>query len=347
MKFYNLILIILIIFIKTGNVLSDTNIFDVNNIEIEKEDQTTNDILADRAIKKGFKELIDKILLTKDIDKIKLLQFIEIKDLVTYYQVSNKIDGISNNKIIYNISFNKEKIHKLFYEKNISYSEISNKELFILPILKKNNKIYIYNKNFFYKKWNEIYDTELIEFILPLENIEIIQNINTFQNSLLNLDLKKIFHEYSNKNLAIILIEDTDSMEEKVYFKINVSGKNIIKNIKIKRLNSNKDVYNELIIKKVKEEIINLIKSQNLIDVRVPSYINVSFKITGRTNLFELNKRIKNIDLITNINVREFNNEFVFLKIKYLGKLDKIIRLLENQKIILKYKNEKWNLSIV
>ena len=33
------------------------------------------------------------------------------------------------------------------------------------------------------------------------------------------------------------------------------------------------------------------------------------------TNLFELNKRIKNIDLITNINVSEFNNEFVFLKI--------------------------------
>jgi hypothetical protein len=347
MKFYNLILIILIVFIKTGNVLSDTNIFDVNNIEIEKEDQTTNDILADRAIKKGFKKLLDNILLAKDIDKIKSLQFTEIKDLVTYYQVSSKIDGISNNKIIYNISFNKDKIHRLFYTNNISYSEISDKELFILPILKKNNQIYIYNKNFFYKKWNEIYNTELIDFILPLENIEIIQNVNTFQNSLLNLDLKKIFHEYSDKNLAIVLIEDTDSVEEKVYFKIKISGKDIIKNIKIKRLNSNKDRYNEIIITKVKEEIINLIKSQNLIDVQTPSYINVSFKITSQTNLFELNKRIRNIDLITNINIREFNNEFVFLKIKYLGKLDQIIRLLESQKIILEYKNEKWNLNIV
>ena len=46
---------------------------------------------------------------TKDIGKIKSLQFTEIKDLVTYYQVSSKIEGISNNKIIYNISFNKEK----------------------------------------------------------------------------------------------------------------------------------------------------------------------------------------------------------------------------------------------
>ena len=83
MKFYNLIFIILIVFFKTGNVLSDTNIFDVNNIEIEKEDQTTNEILADRAIKKGFKELIDKILLSKDIANYKIN--IDIKsDLYPY-----------------------------------------------------------------------------------------------------------------------------------------------------------------------------------------------------------------------------------------------------------------------
>ena len=119
MKFYNLILIILIIFIKTGNVLSDTNIFDVNNIEIEKEDQTTNDILADRAIKKGFKELIDKILLTKDIGKIKSLQFTEIKDLVNFLNKTGcnikwiskrslKIIGVSCiNKITYSVMFDR------------------------------------------------------------------------------------------------------------------------------------------------------------------------------------------------------------------------------------------------
>ena len=37
--------------------------------------------------------------------------------------------------------------------------------------------IFIYNKNFFYEKWNKLKKFELIEFILPLENIEIIQKI--------------------------------------------------------------------------------------------------------------------------------------------------------------------------
>ena len=36
-----------------------------------------------------------------------------------------------------------------------------------------------------------------------------------------------------------------------------------------------------------------------------------------------------------------------FLKIKYLGKLDKIIRQLENQKIILKLIDDQWSIKII
>ena len=62
MKSLIFIFCILIILFKTGNVLSDTNIFDVNNIEIEKKGKISNEVLANKAIKKGFKELITKIL---------------------------------------------------------------------------------------------------------------------------------------------------------------------------------------------------------------------------------------------------------------------------------------------
>ena len=53
--------------------------------------------------------------------------------------------------------------------------------MYVLPILIKDNELNIFNNNFFYENWNEIYDNDLIEFILPLENIEIIQNINIFE----------------------------------------------------------------------------------------------------------------------------------------------------------------------
>ena len=74
MKFHKLIIFILIVFFKTGNVLSDNDIFNVNNIEVEKKGKVNNELLANQAIKKGFKELINKILLKEDIEKIQQLK---------------------------------------------------------------------------------------------------------------------------------------------------------------------------------------------------------------------------------------------------------------------------------
>ena len=71
MKFNKKILIfILIVFFKTETLLSKNNLFNVNNIEIEKKDKITNNDLADKAIKKGFYQLIDKILLKNDREKL-------------------------------------------------------------------------------------------------------------------------------------------------------------------------------------------------------------------------------------------------------------------------------------
>ena len=152
MNSYKLIIFILVIFFKTGNVLSNTNIFDVNNIIVEKKGKTANEVLANQAIKKGFNKLINKILLENDIKKLQELKFSEIKELVTYYQISKEEIREQNiEQIKYNISFDKFKIHDLFYKKNISYSDISNKEIFILPILKKIIKFLFIIKIFFMK----------------------------------------------------------------------------------------------------------------------------------------------------------------------------------------------------
>ena len=347
MKFYNLILIILIVFLKTGNVLSKSDIFDVNNIQVEKRDGTTNISLANQAIKNGFDKLINKILLKEDLKKIKEISFSEIKELVNYYQVSDKRDEDTNlEKINFNISFDKDKIHELFYRKGISYSEISNKELFILPILKKDNKIFIYNKNIYYEKWNDYYETEQVEFILPLENIEIIENINKNKNNLLQLELSDLFKEYSKENLALVLIDEDNSKEKKIYFKVKILGKNTIKNFKISQLNLSKDELNKKIISEVKKEITYLVKSQNLIDVTLPSFLNVRLKVNNKNNLVELRARLKKIDSVENIYVQEFNNEIVTLKIKFLGNLDKIIRQLEKQNISLKLIGDQWSIQI-
>ena len=51
---------------------------------------------------------------------------------------------------------------------------------------------------------------------------------------------------------------------------------------------------------------------------------------------------IKNIDSIENVYVQDFNKDYTNLRIKYLGKLEKLINELEKEKIDLKLINDQW-----
>ncbi len=347
MKSIYFLSLILIIFFKTGNVLSSENIFSVNNIQILKKNKISNEELANKAIIIGFKKLAKKILLDKDIEKVSRLEFNQIKPLVSYYQVITKREENQNlEETFFNIFFDKEKLHELFYQKDIFYSEILDKELYFLPVLKKNDELLIFTKNYFYEKWDKLHKNELVEFILPLENIEIIQQIKKNEENLLNISLENLFQGYNGKNLALVLIQLDASKSAQIFFKTNILGKNINKSIKVDRL-KNIDEFDKYLASVIEKKLINLIKSQNLVDVKTPSFLNTKFKLKKQNNLVELNNRLEKIDLIESIYIQELNNDYVNLKIKYLGKLNKIINQLEGQNIILKLSGEEWTLEII
>jgi len=159
---------------------------------------------------------------------------------------------------------------------------------------------------------------------------------------LINLNVENLLQEYSNKNLALILIEDNKINNEKIYIKILVQGKKISKSLNIKKKNLETIEFYEKIITETKKEIIDLIKSKNLIDIRTPLFLNAKLKLNKQINLVELNLKIKKIDLIENIYVQEFNKDYMNLRIKYLGKLEKIIDQLKKENIDLQIINDQW-----
>ena len=93
--------------------------------------------------------------------------------------------------------------------------------------------------------------------------------------------------------------------------------------------------------------ITNIIKSQNLIDIRVPSFLKVKFTMNKENNLVKLRSKLRTIETIENIYIQKFNNKTVFLKIKYLGNLNKVIRELKNQNIILRSNKDNWSIEII
>ena len=121
-----------------------------------------------------------------------------------------------------------------------------------------------------------------------------------------------------------------------------MQGKNISKSLTLKKKKIEKNLLYKEIISDLKKELINLVKSKNLIDIRTPSFLNAKLDLNKKSNLVELNSRIKKIDLIKNVYVQEFNKDYMNLRIKYLGKLDKIINQLEKAKINLQLINDQW-----
>ena len=89
--------------------------------------------------------------------------------------------------------------------------------------------------------------------------------INKSKNNLLNLELDLLFREYLNENKALVLIEEINTKQAKVYLKTKIQTKEISKNlnINIRNDNLNKIQFYEKIIFEIKKEMTNLIKSQN------------------------------------------------------------------------------------
>ena len=348
----NLIFIfcILIILFKTGNVFSNNNIFNVNNIEIPKENSLNKEKLIDKVVLKGFNQLINRLLLDEDYKKISQTNLVEIKKLISYYQIvspKEDVQQVEKKTVNVNIFFDKDRMHNFFYQRNILYSDIINTDVILFPLFKKNDQYFIYTQNYFYDNWKKKNIDELIQYTLPTENIENIQKINLNKDNIYQLNISDFFKEHENSNLVFVNIEIKENSGE-IFLKTRIEKKEINKKISIKKnknLNLNQ-FYNEIIIK-VNNIIKDLIKSQNLIDVRTPSFINAKISLDKKSNLVEFNNRLKKIDLIDNFYVQQLNKDYVLIKIKYLGKIKKIMNKLNDHNISLKMINGEWQINLI
>ena len=347
MKNLVFIFYILIILFKTGNVLSNNNIFNVNNIKIDGKIYENKEKVINQAFKKGYKELINRLLLEKDYQKLSTINLGQIKKLISYYQIVNANSEEENkNKTVFNISFDKDSMYEFFYQNKILYSDIINTEIVLLPLFISDKEYFLYTKNYFYENWNNDTSDNLIQYTLPVESIESIQIIEKNKDNIYDLNFSDFFKEYDLENMAFVIIEINKDIGQ-IFLNTKINGKKLNKTLSINKANLNqKDFYNKIILE-TKYKIKNLIKSENLIDVRTPSFLNAEIKLNKKSNLIEFNNRIKGIGLIDNFHVQKLNKDYALVKIKFLGKIDKIINELKDQNINLKMIQGQWQIDII
>ena len=344
MKYFNIITVILIILFKTGNNLYAESIFTVNNIEVNKDSFKNKEELINIAFKKGFEKLNSKILLEKDFIKTKNTNLRIIKNLISHYQIVKNNDENTQNFELVNLFFKRDKMYNFYSKNNIKYSDVSGKIINILPILLKEDETFIYDENFFYENWlisEKENKNKNIEYIFPIENLETIEAIKKNQNNLEAINLNDIFDKDEEKDNLLIII-DYKKQRTKIFLKGIISSKKIVRNLSFEG-KTEKKIENTDILNFLKKEILELVKSQNIIDIGAPAFLNINLFLNSQKDLFLFQNILNEIDLIENFNVKEFNNKFAYVNIKYYGKINKIKEKLIAKGININFKDNLWS----
>jgi len=353
MSKYLFLFCIIVFLFKTETVFSDNSIYDVNNIKVlgKLNNNLDNSKLLESAFKKAFLILINKTLLIEDIESLNSTKIKTIEDLIFTYQIINrKKNNNQESELTVNVKFDQKKINNYFAINNVSYADVSNISISILPIFKKKNNIFIYSDNFFYNEWNKIennktiLDSELINYNLALENAEDLFYINSFKDNLELIDINKLssLNKQENKIFLVFFIEDKVNVFIKAYF----NNREIIKNININLNTTNDTDLFKAAIVNVKNQINQIWKEQNLIDINTPSYLDIFFEIEKINDLYNFNTFLDGIDVIENHSILEMTNKYAKVRIRYKGRISNLRDEFSREKIELKIKNNRWRLRL-
>ncbi len=334
---------------KTGNVFSNSNIFYVDNIIINNKNNQSKEAVLNKAFKEGFEKLVKKILLRKDSELVLETNLNNIKKMISTYQIKHNEDLKKTDELVVNLSFDTESMNNFFYSKGISYADISKTNLVLFPVLIEDDNFYLFSENYFFNNWNDENkekNNEFIDYILPVENLEDIQLIKNSEDNLELINIKEILSGYDIENYIFLIIKPSER-KINVFLKGLFSENKIIKNFEFDIEDKNRKFRYKETIRKIKQEIDEVWKSQNLIDVRTPSFLNIVLNIKKKNDLLNFQTVLKNIEVIENFYVLELNKDYAKIKIKYYGKMDKIKNKFYENKIKLENLDNQWKVNLI
>ena len=206
---YTIFTLIFLFIVSLDHSLASSHILAVEKLEISKEidlEFSRNKIIDD-AFKKSFYRLLSQILNSSDIKKLKSINMKEIKTLVENFKIKNEIFRESKYYANFDVYFNKKKIKFFLEKKNLFYSNPKQISVLFLPIIIEQENLHLFNDNIFYKYWLTNKDQSgLINYIMPLEDIDETLKLISSQENLENLDIIEIAKKYNTENYILSLI---------------------------------------------------------------------------------------------------------------------------------------------
>ena len=317
---------IILLFVLTTKSFSEEDVFTINDIKIKGpiDVNFSREKYFNRAFSNSFDTMMNKILLISDLKKVEKLKLKEIKTLIKSFKILEESYREDIYRGEFRVVYNEKRVKEFLREKNISFSLPKNITAVFFPVLYINGKIQNLNENFFYNNWQEIkIKNELINFILPMEDLDDIFHITKMRDNLEDLDILSLVNKYDEKNYVFVLM-DYQKTKLNIYLKTNFNNNTTSKNISYEVKNiRDKTMLNSILID-LKLEIVDLWKEQNLINLLMPLSIKIKFKHSKLKDLDKLRKTFSKIGTIDNYSLEEFNINNSDYKIYYYGNPKKL-----------------------
>ena len=342
-----LVLAVNLSFFSTNKVNAKAFIIEEIEISEKLENNFNKDILINKGFKKAFKELMGKLIQSKDLNKTKDIKINKIKSMIETFSIKEEKFINKAYNLNLGVSFNKKKIFNYLDSKNIFPAQIIEEKFLFIPIIidQSNTDLLVFSNNPIHKNWQEENNKNyLINYILITEDLEDLNLIKDNYLELENYNFEEIIKKYFLNN-SIIALFFKDENQIKVLSKINIKEKKVIKSNSFKDIDlKNPDNLKELInnLKVIYEDFW---KENNLINtsIKLPLLIQVNNKDFNLSSKFD--ETLDKIDLINNYSIIKFNKDFIIYKVIFNGTTKKFINIMNNQNYNFDTQKKTWILK--
>ena len=318
--------LITFLFASITKSFSEENVFTIDEIKVKGaiDVNFSREKYLNKVFFNSFEILMNKILLISDLKKVEKLKLKEIKNLIKSFKILEESYREDIYRANFRVIYNEQKVKEFLRKKNISFSLPKNISAVFFPVFYINGEMQNLNENFFYNNWNKIkIKNELINFILPLDDLDDISQITEMRDNLEDLDILSLVSKYGEENYVFVLM-DYGKNKLNIYLKTNFNNNTTSKNISYEVKNVRDEIILNSILKDLKLEIVDTWKEQNLINLLMPLSIKIKFQHSKLKDLDKLRKNFSRMGIIDSYKLEEFNINNSDYKIYYYGNPKKL-----------------------
>ncbi len=325
------------------------NTFKVADIEISSpfELNFKKNSVIDKGFRTSFLNLLTMITTSGDKHKINKISIKEIKNMIDSFTISD--EKFVNNEYFAKLetSFNKKKILDFLETRSIFPSTPIKNKVLLLPILvdTETENIYLFNNNIFYNNWNNSKENfQLLEYLLPNEDLEDLKNIQRRSSSIETYDFINLIKKYDLKDYIVTIIyKEKDNI--KILSKINLNNSLKINNQKYSKINLNDENDFKKILENLKNVYEDQWKKNNQINTSIKLPLNISIDSKEYDKIMRLEETLNNFDLISDFYILKFDNKNIKYRIIFNGSPKTFLNYMSKKYFNLTMENNVWTVK--